>query len=76
MHHVMAWPIVVVAAVLLTGCVNPVGPNPHAVGDPTSIADLARGRPTPPPSAPDSAGIPPSIPPIYEEFPTVLGVPQ
>jgi hypothetical protein len=70
MHHVIAWAIVGATAVLMGGCTEPVGPRPRDVGRPAPAADLARHRPEPPASLPDSVGVfPPPIPPIYEEVP-------
>ena len=72
MHHLIAWSVVVVAAVAVAGCADPVGPSPRGVGDPSLLAELAR-RPRPPASIPDSVRLPPMpIVPIYEEFPTII----
>jgi hypothetical protein len=77
MHHVIAWPIVVVGAILLASCADLVGPNPRSSGDPTSIAEPARRRPKPPAAPPDTVRIPPPpVPPIYEELPLILDAPQ
>jgi hypothetical protein len=77
MHHVIAWPIVVVSVVALAGCADLVGPNARGVAEPTRIAELAHRRPEPPVSLPDSVRIPlPPIPPIYEELPPILEAPQ
>lgn len=76
MHHVIAWPIVVVTAILLAGCVDPVGPIPRGVADPTSVAAIDRRRPPATYPFPDSVSVPPLLPPIYEEIPTILDVLQ
>lgn len=69
MHSIIAGGILVAA--LITACADPVGP-PRQVVDPTVVAAFARQRPTAPVSVPDSIGIPPSIPPIFEEVPAEL----
>ena len=71
MHSIIA--VGILAAALVTACADPVGPSQHVVDDPTVVAAFARQRPTAPVSAPDSIGIPPSIPPIFEEVPAELG---
>lgn len=72
MHHVIAWPIVVVGAVLLANCADPIGPHPRSLANPTPIVEPARGRPKPPVAPPDTVRIPPlPVPPIYEELPLI-----
>ena len=57
---------VLLASVLLVACADPSGLPGDVVRDPTVFASGGpRNRPPPP----DSIGIPPSIPPIYEEMP-------
>lgn len=70
MHSIIAGGIL--AAALITACADPVGPPQQVVDDPTVVAAFARQRPTAPVSVPDSIGIPPSIPPIFEEVPAEL----
>ena len=69
MHSMIAGPIVIVSAMLLAACADPIGPGRNTLGNPTVVATLARGRPGAPVPVPDSVGIPPSIPPIHEEVP-------
>ena len=57
---------VLLAAVLLVACTDPSGPSGHVVRDPTVLAD---GGPRNRLPTPDSIGIPPSIPRVYEEVP-------
>ena len=54
-------------ALLVAACGDPLGPS-NPVDHPTTVEAL-RQRPAVPVSVPDSVGIPPSIPPIYEEAP-------
>lgn len=54
-------------ALLAAACGDPLGPS-DPVDQPTTVEAL-RHRPSAPASVPDSVGIPPSIPPIYEEAP-------
>jgi hypothetical protein len=70
MHSIIAGGIL--AAALITACADPVGPPQQVVDDTTVVAAFARQRPTAPVSVPDSIGIPPSIPPIFEEVPAEL----
>ena len=51
----------------VAACGDPFGPS-NPVDHPTTVEAL-RQRPAVPVSVPDSVGIPPSIPPIYEEAP-------
>lgn len=57
---------VLLVSVLLVACADPSGLPGEVVRDPTVFASGGpRNRPPPP----DSIGIPPSIPPVYEEVP-------
>lgn len=77
MHSSLMGAVVIVAAlVLLAACADPFGPGPTIARDPTVIARLARERPAVPTVPSDSAGIPPSIPPVYEEAPAGLDFPE
>ena len=69
MHSMIAGRVVILAAALIAACADPVGPAPQVVDDPTFYAAFARKRPSPPVSIPDSVGIPPMPPPIFEEMP-------
>lgn len=61
---------IIVLTILATACADPTAPTfPDDYGRGT-VARVARPTPTPPVSIPDSVGIPPSIPPIFEEAPT------
>ena len=62
----------ILAAALIAACADPVGPPPQVVDAPSVVAAFARQRPTAPVSVPDSIGIPPSIPPIFEEVPAEI----
>ncbi len=75
MYGVSAWSILALAAVSLFGCADAAGPTPQSIGDPT-VADATGRLPKGPLPVPDSVGIPPSIPPIYEEVPTIGDAPQ
>lgn len=70
MHSIIAGGIL--AAALIAACADPMGPPPQLVDAPTVVTAFARQRPTAPVSVPDSIGIPPSIPPIFEEVPAEL----
>jgi hypothetical protein len=72
MHSMIAGRVVLLAAALLAACADPVGPTQQLVDDPTVFEAFARKRPAEPVSVPDSIGIPPSIPPIFEEVPADL----
>jgi hypothetical protein len=76
MHPMVAGPIIVLTVIAIAACADPTGPGRTIVGDPTVIAHLGRERPTVPGFPPDSVGIPPSIPPVYEEVPPELGIPK
>ena len=76
MHPSLTGAIIILSAALVAACADPVGPGSTIVRDPTVIAQLARERPTAPAAPPDSAGIPRSIPPVYEEAPAGLDIPQ
>lgn len=73
MRVMVAAPTVFLAAILLAACADPFGPPVRVVGDPTTFARLGPRWPTVPIAPPDSVGIPPSIPPIYEEVPSEFG---
>lgn len=66
MHRIARWPVVVLWAVSLSACADPVGPT--EVTGPSVLEDMRR-PPSGPISVPDSIGIQPLIPPIYEEAP-------
>jgi hypothetical protein len=69
MHSIFGAGVILASAILLA-CGDPVGPKPQPE------SELAR-RPAPGPiTVPDSIGIPPSIPPIYEEAPAGIEGPQ
>jgi hypothetical protein len=51
----------------VAACGDPFEPS-NPVDHPTTVEAL-RQRPAVPVSVPDSVGVPPSIPPIYEEAP-------
>ena len=69
MHHIASWPVVLLSVVTLSACADPIGPT-EIIGRGPSVAVARARRPgTGPISVPDSIGIPPSIPPIYEEAP-------
>jgi hypothetical protein len=76
MHTFITGVVIMMAALALAACADPFGPGPTIATDPTVIAQLARARPAVPAVPPDSAGIPPSIPPVYEEAPPGLDVPE
>jgi hypothetical protein len=76
MHSMIARPVVIVSAILLAACADPVGPGPESLGGPAVDAACARPRRGAPIPSPDSVGIPPSIPPIYEQLPGMFGTPQ
>lgn len=76
MHTFITGVVIMMAALALAACADPFGPGPTIAKDPTVIAQLARERPAVPTVPPDSAGIPPSIPPVYEEAPPGLDVPE
>jgi len=61
----------VLLAPMLTSCADPTSPTPQPAHD-VVLAAFARQRPTVPFLVPDSVGIPPSIPPIFEEVPAEL----
>jgi hypothetical protein len=67
----VAAPTGFLAAILLVACADPSGPS-QVVRDPTTFARLGPRWPTGPMAPPDSVGIPPSIPPIYDEIPLEL----
>jgi len=62
----------VLLAPILTSCADPTSPTPQPAHDAAVLAAFARHRPTVPFLVPDSVGIPPSIPPIFEEVPAEL----
>ncbi|HJU68541.1 MAG TPA: hypothetical protein VJ650_09885 [Gemmatimonadaceae bacterium] len=64
-------------ALMLLGaaCSEPSGPAGPPMTQQTTV-EVVRQRPTVPGSIPDSVGIPPSIPPIYEEAPPGFDGPQ
>jgi hypothetical protein len=64
-----------VLAFLIAACAVPSAPPNPGVDRPTTV-EAFRQRPTVPGSFPDSVGIPPSIPPIYEEAPAGFDGPQ
>jgi len=64
---------VLLASVLLVACADPSGLPGDVIRDPTVFAS---GGPRTRPPTPDSIGIPPSIPPIYEEVPEGFGESQ
>lgn len=76
MHASLTGAVVIMAALVLAACADPFGPGPTIARDPTVIAQLARERPAVPTVPSDSAGIPPSIPPVYEEAPAGLDFPE
>lgn len=76
MHSIIGGRPVVLAATLIAACADSVGPIPRSADDPTVVAALVRERPTTPVSVPDSVGIPPSIPPIFEQLPPDFEAPQ
>ena len=57
---------VLLASLLLVACADPSGLPGDIVRDPTVFAS---GRPRNVAPPPDSIGIPPSTPPVYEEVP-------
>jgi hypothetical protein len=67
---------VIVLTMAATACADPVAPTLPGVDDRSTIARVARGGPTAPASVPDSVGIPPSIPPIFEQAPPELDTAQ
>jgi hypothetical protein len=70
MHHVIAWLAVMLAAVLLVGCSEPIGLSDSGAEDTASIVEIARRKPQWP--LPDSIRIPSMpIPPILEELPPI-----
>jgi hypothetical protein len=74
MYRVMFWPLVMVAAVLLGGCSEPMGTGSSGATESSSTVDIGHRKPVPP--LLDSVRIPPSpIPPIVEELPSVESMP-
>jgi hypothetical protein len=71
MHSIVGVGLVLASAIVIAACTDPAtspAPRPES--------DLAR-RPAPAPvGVPDSIGITPTIPPIYEEVPAEIGGPQ
>ena len=72
MHRIASWPVVLLSAVTLSACADPIGPSEGIGRSPSVAVEHARRPGTGPISVPDSIGIPPSIPPIYEEAPLNL----
>lgn len=73
MHRIASWPVVLLWAVALSACADPIGPTEIIRRRPSVAVELARRPATGPISVPDSVGIPPSpMPPIYEEAPLTL----
>ena len=60
---------VIVLTMVATACADAVAPALPGVHDRSTVPRIARGGPTAPASVPDSVGIPPSIPPIFEQAP-------
>lgn len=72
MHRIADWPVLL-WAVPLSACADPIGPTEIIGRGPTVAVERARRPATGPISVPDSIGIPPSpVPPIYEEAPLNL----
>ena len=69
MHRIASWPVVLLWAVTVSACTDPIGPTEGIGRTPSVAAERSRQPATGPISVPDSVGIPPSIPPIYEEAP-------
>lgn len=69
MHSLIAGRLLILTAMLIAACADPVRPTPPPGYDPTVVAAVSRQRAPAPVSVPDSVGIPPSIPPIFEELP-------
>ncbi len=59
-------------AATLASCADPTSSIRPLTEDAAVSGAFARQRPTSPTSVPDSIGIPPSIPPIFEEMPAEL----
>ena len=76
MHRIVNWSIAAVVTLSLSACGNPIGPDSVTRGRPSVAVERSRRPPTGPITVPDSVGIPPSIPPIYEELPPGLDVAQ
>jgi hypothetical protein len=72
MHSMIVGRVVILAAAVIAACADPVGPTQQVADDPTVFAAFARKRPSLPGSGPDSVGIPPMPPPIFEEVPAAL----
>ena len=66
MHSMITARCAMALAIFVAACGHPLGPA-DPVDHPTTVEAL-RQRPSDP-AVPDSVGIPPSIPPIYEEAP-------
>ena len=69
MHRIASWPVVLLWAVTLFACADPIGPTEDIGRGPSVAVERARRPGIGPISVPDSIGIPPSIPPIYEQAP-------
>lgn len=69
MHRIASWPVVLLWSLTLSACADPIGPTEVIGRGPSMVVERAHRPGTGPISVPDSIGIPPSIPPIYEEAP-------
>jgi hypothetical protein len=68
MYRIAGWVIVIISAMAGYACDDPVGPG-NSMGQKPSVAVERSRRPAISP-VPDSVGIPPVLPPIYEELPS------
>jgi hypothetical protein len=72
MHSLVGAGLIMASAILIVGCTDPAtSPAPWPE------SELARRpSPVPPVGVPDSIGISPTLPPIYEEAPPGIDGPQ
>ena len=68
MHSIISGRLVILAAMLIAACADPMRPTPPPAYETAVVAAASRQRATAP--VPDSVGIPPSIPPIFEQLPS------
>ena len=75
MHSIISGRLGILAAMMIAACADPVRPTPPLAYDPAVVAAASRQRATAPVPVPDSVGIPPSFPPIFEELPAEVESP-